>query len=80
MGGERGENCPRTQAVPCFSAVFGEKSRRGQCTRGFAGFLGKILGQKKPRALRVFFWGSGATAPLGLKWGLLLPSFPFEGN
>ena len=27
-------------AVPNFRASFGKKSRLGQCTRGFAGFLG----------------------------------------
>ena len=80
MGGERGRNCPRTQTVPCFRAVFVKKSRIGQCTRGFVRFLGRILRRKKSRAVRVFFWASGATAPLGLKWGLLLPLFPFEGN
>ena len=54
--GEHLINCPRTQVVPCFIALFAEKSRIGQCTRGFAGFLGKILRQKKPSAVRVFFW------------------------
>ena len=33
-----------------------------------------------PRALRVWFWRFGATAPLGLKWGLFGSAFPFEGN
>ena len=33
-----------------------------------------------PCAARVYFWASGATAPLGLKWGLFGYTFPFEGN
>ena len=37
---ERGINCPRTQTVYGFRAVFPKKSRRVQCTRRFAGFWG----------------------------------------
>ena len=33
-------NCPRTQGVCGFQAVFAKKSRMGQCTRGFVGFWG----------------------------------------
>ena len=73
-------NCPRTQGVCGFQAVFSKKSRRGQCTRGFVGFWGPNFAQKLPRAVRVCFWAFGATAPLGLKWGLLRSAFPFEGN
>ena len=40
ISGEYGIHCPRTQTVPCFRAVFGEKSRSVQCTRGFVGFWG----------------------------------------
>ena len=72
--------CPRTHVVSGFEAIFAKKSCLGQCTRGFAGFLGKILTKKKPRVARVWFWRFGATAPLGLKWGLFGYTFPFEGN
>ena len=33
-----------------------------------------------PCAVRVCFWACEATAPVGLKWGLLEYAFPFEGN
>ncbi len=67
IGCEYGENCPKTQMVFGFRASFAEKSRLGQCLQGFMGFLLQIFVEKKPRAVRVCFWGSGATAQLGAK-------------
>ena len=76
IGCEYGGNYPKTQRVSGFRAVCAETSRLGQCLQGFVGFLPRIFAQKKPRAVRVWFWGVRSHGPTGCKTGAVHTCLP----